>query len=56
MIISGLNIYYNETYETIQALFNVLVLLDLSKKTVLRIQLLFIIFALLSGLIQSLFV
>lgn len=31
MIISGLNMYYNETYETTQDLFNVLVLLDLSK-------------------------
>lgn len=31
MIICGLNMYYNETYETKQALFNVLVLLDLSK-------------------------
>lgn len=31
MIISGSNMYYNVTYETTEALFNVLVLMDLSK-------------------------
>lgn len=31
MIISGLSMYYNKTYESTQALFNVLVVLDLSK-------------------------